>query len=69
MFSYAADYYIILPRGLEDRDVGRGSLVIEEDYLIYFKEGTPEEIKERLVKDYARYYAEEKKKREIVYYE
>lgn len=69
LFPYATGYYMVLPRGLEGRDVGGGSLVIEEDYLIYFKEGTPEDIKNRFIKDYARHHAEEEKEREFVFRE
>lgn len=60
LFPYADGYYAIFPRGLEDRDVGEGSIVIEDEYIIYFKKGTPEDIKERFIKDYARYYAKKK---------
>ena len=60
LFPYADGYYAIFPRGLEDRDVGEGSIVIEDEYIIYFKKGTPEDIKERFIQDYARYYARKK---------
>ena len=69
LFPYAADYYMVLPKELKDHDIGKGSLVVEKEYLIYFKEGTPEDIKEKLVKDYARYYAGEKRQRKTVCYE
>lgn len=61
-FPYADGYYGIFPRGMEDRDVGGGSLHIEEDYIIYFKENTPEDIKQRFIKDYAKYYKEQRRK-------
>ncbi len=60
LFPYAEGYYAIFPRGLENREVGGGSVVIEEEYIIYFKSDTPQEIKDRFVKDYAEYYAKEK---------
>lgn len=59
-FDYASDYCMVFPRGMENRDVGEGSIVIEDEYIIYFKKGTPEDIKERFIKDYARYYAKKK---------
>ncbi len=54
-FPYASGYYAIFPRNFK-RDIGDGSIVVADDYLIYFKPGTPEEIKTRLVKDYAEYH-------------
>ena len=62
-FPYANGYYAIFPKGLEkNRKVGSGSLIIEEDYLIYFKPDTPENIKQRFVKDYAEYHKKQKEK-------
>ncbi len=67
LFEYAAKYCMVFPRGLEKtREVGAGSLVIEEDYLIYFRPETPDDIKERFIKDYAKYHKEQKDKRIIV---
>lgn len=60
LFPYADGYYAIFPKGLENRDVGNGSIVVESDYIIYFKPETPDDIKQRLVKDYAEYYKKEK---------
>lgn len=61
MFPYASGYYAIFPKGLEkNRKVGAGSLIIEEDYLIYFKPDTPEDIKQRFIKDYAEYHRKQK---------
>ena len=60
LFPYAEGYYAIFPRGLEKRDVGNGSIVTEKEYVIYFKADTPQDIKDRLIKDYAEYYAKEK---------
>lgn len=60
LFPYADGYYAIFPKGLENRDVGNGSIVVESDYIIYFKPETPDDIKQRLIKDYAEYYKKEK---------
>ena len=65
IFPYAEGYYGIFPRGIEDREVGEGSIVVEKEYVIYFRPNTPEEIKRRFIKDYAEYYAKEK---ELGYY-
>ena len=57
---YAAEYCMVFPRGMEkEHKVGVGSLVIEEDYIIYFKAETPEDIKQRFIKDYAEYHRKE----------
>lgn len=62
LFEYAQDYFMILPKGIEKgRDVGNGSIVIEDDYIIYFKPDTPNDIKTRLIHDYAEYHQQEKK--------
>ena len=62
IFLYAEGYYAIFPRGIEiNRNVGEGSIVIENDYIIYFKPNTPQEIKERFIKDYAQYHREKNK--------
>lgn len=60
LFPYATGYYGIFPKGFENREVGKGSIVVADEYVIYFKPETPEDIKQRLVKDYAEYYAKEK---------
>ena len=60
-FEYARGYYGILPTGLPDHFYsGDGENVFAEDYVICFKPNTPEEIKQRLVKDYAEWYRKEK---------
>lgn len=57
LFPYAKDYCMVFPKGLEkNREVGAGSLVVEDDYLIYFKPDTPEDIKTRFIKDYAEHH-------------
>lgn len=61
LFPYASGYYAIFPKGLEkNRKAGAGSLIIEDDYLIYFKPDTPEDIKQRFIKDYAEYHRKQK---------
>lgn len=56
-FPYAKDYVLVIPRGIEDRyGLAGGSIVIQDDYSIYFKPNTPDDIKERFIKDYAKYY-------------
>ncbi|MCI8604424.1 MAG: hypothetical protein HFE79_09830 [Ruminiclostridium sp.] len=60
LFPYADGYYGIFPRGMENRDIGKGSIVIESEYIIYFKPETPDDIKQRLIKDYAEYHKKEK---------
>lgn len=62
LFPYADGYYGIFPRGQEHRKVGNGSVVIEDEYIIYFKPETPEDVKIRFVKDYAEYVKEQKEK-------
>ena len=60
LFPYADGYYGIFPRGLENRGIGEGSIVVEEDYIIYFKPETPNNIKQRFITDYAEYHKKEK---------
>ena len=56
-FPYADNYYFILPKGLPEHFYsGDGDFVYSEDYVIYFKPDTPENIKNRLTKDYAEYH-------------
>ncbi len=57
LFEYATPYCMVFPKGLEkSREIGQGSLVIEDDYLIYFRPETPEDVKTRFIKDYAEYH-------------
>ncbi|MBQ7128889.1 MAG: hypothetical protein IJO19_02750 [Clostridia bacterium] len=60
LFPYADGYYAIFPKGLENREVGEGSIVVADEYIIYFKPDTPENIKQKFVKDYAEYYEKQK---------
>ncbi len=55
LFPYAIGYCAIFPAGFK-RDVGKGSIHETKDYIIYFKPDTPEDIKQRLIKDYAEYF-------------
>lgn len=59
-FEYASKYCMVFPKGLESRYDGVGSVVAEDDYIIYFVPDTPEDIKQRFIKDYAEYHAKEK---------
>ncbi|MGN0619204.1 MAG: hypothetical protein ACI4J7_09315 [Ruminiclostridium sp.] len=60
LFPYADGYYSVFPRGIEKRNVGKGSIIVEDDYVLYFTSDTPDDIKQRLVKDYAEYHRKEK---------
>ena len=55
LFPYATGFYGIFPAGFK-RNVGKGSIHETKDYIIYFKPVTPEDIKQRLIKDYAEYF-------------
>ena len=55
IFSYADDYCGVFPRSFEKRDHGKGSIEIADEYIIYFKPETPENIKQRFIKEYAEY--------------
>lgn len=63
-FAYANEYcYGVIPKGiLDDREPGKCIVHKEEDYIIYFKENTPEDIKQRFIKDYAEYYKKQQRK-------
>lgn len=68
LFPYADGMFMVFPRGIEKgRKVGEGSIVIEDEYVIYFKPETPEDIKQRLVKDYAEYYRKKKEEQKTAY--
>lgn len=60
LFPYADGYYSVFFRGIEKRNVGKGSIVVENDYVLYFVPDTPDDIKQKLVKDYAEYHRKEK---------
>lgn len=66
LFPYAIGYYLIIPRGIEDKYSSKnGTLIKENEYAIFFKEDTPKEIIERFTKEYSEYY--EKKKNEGIW--
>lgn len=68
LFSYADGYYGVFPRGIEkDHKIGKGSIVVEDDYVLYFSPETPEDIKKRLVKDYAEYHRKKKEEQKTAY--
>ena len=59
-FEYASGYYGILPPGLPDRFYDSdGEKIFTEDYVICFKPDTPEEIKQRFIREYAEWYKKE----------
>lgn len=59
LFPYASGYYMVFPKGLEKRDKGEGTIIVEKDYIIYFIPDTPNDIKQKLIKDYAEYHAKQ----------
>lgn len=54
LFPYATGMFWIFPTGFR-KDWDKGSIHETKYYTIYFKEGTPEDIKQRVIKDYAEY--------------
>lgn len=56
-FAYARGCFMVFPKGF-NREIGKGSLHEADDYIIYFKPNTPDEIKHRLIKEYAEYHKE-----------
>lgn len=63
-WPYINGYAMVFPKGFEkNRKIGAGFIVAEEDYTIYFTPDTPEDLKQRFVKDYAEYYAQKKEER------
>lgn len=58
LFSYADGMFMIMPPGLPDRFYPNEKTRkhITEDYVICFNPDVPENIKERLIKDYSEYY-------------
>lgn len=59
LFPYARGMYWIFPAGFK-RDPGKGSVHETKDYTIYFKPDTPEDIKLRVINDYAKYHKNHK---------
>ena len=62
-FPYAEKYYMILPVEFARNHERDGWDVIEQDdYSICFKPNTPDDIKERFVREYAEYYKKMREK-------
>ena len=61
LFSYADNCYAVFPPVPFDerKQPTEGSCVFTDNYTIFFEEGTSDEIKNRLVKDYAEFYQNE----------
>lgn len=61
-FPYADGYYMIMPPGLPSNfypeDPNRKH--VTDEYVICFQKNTPEDIKKRLIRDYAEYHKKEK---------
>ena len=63
-WPYINGYAMVLPKGFEkSRKIGAGSIVVEEDYTIYFTPDTPEDLKHRFVREYAEYHAQKMEER------
>lgn len=54
--EYAWEYCSVFPKGLPFR-VDKGTTIEIDDYMLFFVENTPEDIKQRIVKDYTEYFA------------
>lgn len=61
LFPYADKLYSIMPAGLPDRfyPQEKDRVYKTEHYVICFSEDATEDIKERLIRDYAEYYRKE----------
>ena len=63
-WPYINGYAMVFPKGFEKNSkIGAGFIVVEEDYIIYFTPETPENLKQRFVKDYAEYHAQKMEER------
>lgn len=62
LFPYAEGYYSVMPSGLAERFYPEETerKHIADDYVICFALNTPNDIKQRLIKDYAEYHKKEK---------
>lgn len=62
LFPYAEGMYSIMPSGLESRFYPKEAerKHVTDDYVICFVSNTSEDIKQRLIKDYAEYHKKEK---------
>ncbi len=63
-WPYINGYAMVFPKGFEkSRKIGVGSIVVEEDYTIYFTPDTPGDLKHRFVREYAEYHAQKREER------
>ena len=62
LFEYADGMYMIMQSGLPDRFYPEEPerKHITNDYVICFMVDTPEDVKQKLIKDYAEYHKKEK---------
>lgn len=69
LFPYADGMFMIMPSGLPDRfyPVEEVRKYITDDYVICFNPDVPEDIKRRLIKDYAEYHRKKKEEQKIAY--
>lgn len=63
ILPYANYCYSIMPSGLPEHfyPLEDDRKYVFEDYVICFDKGVSKELKQRIIKDYAEYYAKEKK--------
>lgn len=58
-FAYARGCFMVFPKEfMEKRGFTGCDVHFEDDYGIYFKPNTPDEIKQRVIKEYAEYHKE-----------
>lgn len=62
ILPYADDYYGVLPPGLPENFYPKDPKQrhAEEDYVLCFNENVSEDMKQRIIKDYAEYYRKQK---------
>lgn len=62
LFPYADGMYTIMPPGLRENfyPEEENRKHITDDYVICFNGDVPEDIKQKLIKDYAEYHRKEK---------
>ena len=61
LLPYANHCYSIMPKGLPEHFYLQEAVrkYVSEDYVICFDEGVSENLKQRIIKDYAEYHAKE----------
>lgn len=61
LLPYANHCYSIMPKGLPEHFYPQEAVrkYVSEDYVICFDEGVSENLKQRIIKDYAEYHAKE----------